>query len=243
MYICAYITRFPTGTLGCVSGGCLCTPGCWGSSDGGRSGLQLCGDGAGTLPAVAAAAGRAGGLPLSAGCDGGHVQPQSPPGCPLPKHPTQLSRHGLCGLASPRCFPCASDGSRSFNFFDATPPPAPAAEMRSCDSPAFVFAPASRTNTAAFANGSNPSAGSSCSRRAPHLAALPQPRRALPTGGGQDRTALQIEGAGCSSVTGADQGTDPLPWPQPASFFGSLPPAQAGPGQRAKPAPELGCLS
>lgn len=104
----------------------------------------------------------------------------------------------LHSLASPCHFPCASAGGLSLISLTLLPPHSPCSTDAVVRFPSFRVCTSISQNTAAFANGSNHSAGSSCSRQAPHLAALPQPHRVLPTGRSQDHTTLQILGAACS---------------------------------------------
>lgn len=113
------------------------------------------------------------------------------------------------------------------------PPHSPCSTDAVVRFPGFHICTSASQNTAAFTNGSNPSAGRSRSRQAPHLAALPQPHTLLPTGRGQDHTTLQIQGTGCSYcilyvVWTGEQSPSPCTSQPPSSGLSLLPSQDLG---------------
>lgn len=181
---------------------------------------------------------------VRAGCNAGHVQPQSPPGCCCKGTCRAfLPQASQLGLSVPLSM-CQCRRS-VFNFFDAAAPTQPLQHRCGCAIPQLSCLHQHLTKHSCLRKRLQPLGREQLQP--------PSPTPGCPATTSQGFTHWQVSGShhfansGCCLqllpiTLSVDGGTSPLPSHQPASFFRSPAPAQPGPGQRAKPACELSCL-
>lgn len=207
-------------------------------------GLQVCGRGAGTEPAVLAPSPPCwlrqrvlrwqGGscCGARAGCSAGHVQPQSPARCHCQGvQEFFLPRASQLGVSVPLST-CQRRRS-ACNSFDAAPPTQPLQHRCGCVIPQLSYlhlAQHSCLRAAPALPGAAAAARPHTRLPCPPCPALPRPRSASPTS--PVLSWLEVFLLHFGTV---ESGTDALPSPSLGSFFGSFPFALPGPGQRAKP--------